>query len=58
MPHNLPPTNARWFDIWAAGVAVNTMCVHHGFTGTGFGLGKSSQVYRTLLQNLIEHAYL
>ena len=40
MPLNLPPTRASWFDIWAAGVAVNTMCVQHGFTGTSLWLGK------------------
>ena len=41
MPSNLPPTEAKWFDVWAAGVAVNTMCVQHGFTGTAVGLGMS-----------------
>ncbi|KAL8644470.1 MAG: hypothetical protein Q9210_007239 [Variospora velana] len=30
MPRNLAPTLASWFDIWAAVVAVNTMCVQHG----------------------------
>ena len=38
----------RWVDIWAAGVAVNTMCIQHGFTGKGVWLGKSHEVYRTL----------
>ena len=26
--------NARWVDIWAAAVAVTTLCVAHGFAGT------------------------
>ena len=28
-----------WFEIWAAGVAVNTMCIQRGFSGTGLHLG-------------------
>ena len=41
MPRHLPPTKASWFDIWAAGVAANTMYVQQGFTDTGVWLGKS-----------------
>ncbi|KAF6227539.1 hypothetical protein HO173_012178 [Letharia columbiana] len=26
-------TKAKWFEIWAAGVPVNTMCIQHGFSG-------------------------
>lgn len=48
MPRNLPPTIASWFDIWAAGVAVNTMCVQHGFSGTGVWLGDNEQITITL----------
>ena len=49
MPYDLPPTKARWRDIWRAGIAVNTMCIKHGFTGKGVGLGKSHRVYRFFL---------
>lgn len=41
MPQGVEPTLASWFDIWAAGVAVNTMCIKHGFTGTALWLGRS-----------------
>ena len=40
MPSNLPPTRAKWSDIWAGGVAVNTMCVQHGLTGTAKWFGR------------------
>ncbi len=33
-------TKANWFAIWAAGVAVNTMCIQHGFSGTAIHLGE------------------
>ena len=46
MPSSLPPTKARWSDIWKAGIAVNTMCIQHGFTGKAVWLGKSHRVYR------------
>ena len=49
-PH-LPPTAAKWFDIWAAGVAVNTMCIQHGFTGIAVGLGKSTLIGSIQLLN-------
>lgn len=26
--------NARWFDIWAAAVAVTTLCLAKGYAGT------------------------
>ena len=42
MPPDKPATQAKWFDIWAAGVAINTMCVQHGFTGIVKQLGKQS----------------
>ncbi|KAM0802522.1 hypothetical protein BDR22DRAFT_961414 [Usnea florida] len=48
MPSNLPPTRARWFDIWAGGVAVNTMCVKYGFTGTANSLGANNEITITL----------
>ena len=33
---------ARWFDIWAAAVAVERMCVRKGNAGIAFGLGMCS----------------
>lgn len=29
-----------WWDIWTAGIAVNTLCVRKGKEGFAFGLGK------------------
>ena len=54
MPSNLPPTIAKWSDIWAGGVAVNTMCVQHGFTGTAqwFGGQSLGQAPLTLILRL------
>ena len=48
MPDNIPPTKASWFDIWAAGVAINTMCVQFGFKGEVRQLGE-------YILTLIEH---
>ena len=45
MPSDSPPTLARWLDIWEAAVAVNTMCIQHGFTGKAVWLGKSHREY-------------
>ncbi|KAL9047481.1 MAG: hypothetical protein Q9206_006746 [Seirophora lacunosa] len=39
MAPNLAPTLETWFKIWAAGVAVNTMCVQHGMMGKAVSLG-------------------
>ena len=33
-------TQSTWFDIWAAGIEIQTLCVEHGFNGTVSGLGK------------------
>ena len=33
-------TNANWLRIWEAGVAVNTLCIQHGFSGTAYHLGR------------------
>lgn len=30
----------QWYDIWAAAVAVNGMCVRNGKTGKATGLGE------------------
>lgn len=34
-------TKASWWDIWTAGVAVNTLCIQNGLKGTSSDLGKS-----------------
>ena len=39
MAPNQDPTQATWFDIWAAGVAINTVCVQHGLAGRVTDLG-------------------
>lgn len=44
MPPDSAPTEATWFDIWAAGVAVNTMCIQHEFTGNAIMLGANDQI--------------
>ncbi|CAD6592829.1 MAG: hypothetical protein ASARMPRED_006741 [Alectoria sarmentosa] len=31
-------TRASWWDIWSAGVAVNTLCIQNGLTGTSSDL--------------------
>lgn len=33
--------NSSWFEMWAAAVAVDEICVKHGKAGAAFGLGKS-----------------
>lgn len=33
-------TTAAWWDIWAAGIAVYTMCIERGRGGTAFNLGE------------------
>ena len=43
---SIPPTwpslsRARWVDLWEAGIALNTMCIQHGMTGTAYQLGES-----------------
>lgn len=35
-----PEENVSWYDIWAAAVAVNGMCVRMGMTGKATGLGE------------------
>ena len=32
--------SASWYDLWAAGVAVNEMCVRKGKLGTADNLGE------------------
>lgn len=33
-------TKESWFSVWAAAIAVNTMCIQYGFTGKADNLGK------------------
>ncbi|KAL8983205.1 MAG: hypothetical protein Q9177_005040 [Variospora cf. flavescens] len=33
LAHNIPLDKVAWFDIWAAGVEIMTMCVQHGMSG-------------------------
>lgn len=40
--YKAPPSHAVWFDIWAAGVAINTMCVKKGMVGVAGHIGKSN----------------
>ena len=40
--NNAPPSHAVWFDVWAAGVALNTMCVKKGMVGVAGRIGKSN----------------
>ena len=40
-PADHPQTLASWYDIWLAGVAINTMCVQNGMSGSAIILGKS-----------------
>ena len=35
-----PVESVSFFDIWAAAVAINGMCVRRGKTGKAIGLGK------------------
>lgn len=41
MPVTGDVTRASWWDIWTAGVAVNTLCIQNGLKGTSSDLGKS-----------------
>ena len=40
MPTTADVTRASWWDIWTAGVAVNTLCIQNGLKGTSSDLGK------------------
>lgn len=40
MPTTGDVTKASWWDIWTAGVAVNTLCIQNGLKGTSNDLGK------------------
>ena len=35
-----PTEEVSWYDIWAAVVAINAMCIRKGKTGKATGLGK------------------
>ena len=39
MAPNVPATMSSWWEIWTAGVAVETMCVQRGMAGTAINLG-------------------
>ena len=43
MPTTGDVTKASWWDIWTAGVAVNTLCIQNGLKGTSSDLGKFYQ---------------
>ena len=36
----LPMENVSWYDIWAAAVAINGMCIRSGKTGKATDLGE------------------
>ena len=40
MADNAPPTTEYWFNIWAAGIEISTMCLQYGFTGRVDDLGE------------------
>lgn len=40
MPTTGEVTKASWWDIWTAGVALNTLCIQNGLKGTSSDLGK------------------
>ena len=40
MPTTGELTKASWWDIWTAGVAVNTLCIQNGLKGIASDLGK------------------
>lgn len=42
-----PVENVSWYDIWAAVVAVNGMCVREGKTGKATGLGELRPCHQT-----------
>ena len=44
-------STARWFDIWAAGVVIQTTCIQHGLNGIVSYLGEQSS---PVLDNLKE----
>ena len=44
MPAIKPPTQAKYFNIWAGGIAMNTMCIQHGYTGIVEQLGKHALI--------------
>ncbi|CAF9934758.1 MAG: hypothetical protein HETSPECPRED_009346 [Heterodermia speciosa] len=52
MPNGLT-TRETYFNIYAAGVAVNVMCVQHGFTGRAFHIGRNGAI--TISINAIGH---
>ena len=39
MPDGQAPTACSWYDIWAAGVVINTLCIQNGRTGIVEQLG-------------------
>lgn len=41
MPSDVGVVRAAWWDIWAAGVAVDTLCIKNGKKGTASNYGKS-----------------
>lgn len=43
-----PVENVSWYDIWAAAVAVNGMCVRSGKTGKATGLGENGNLFITM----------
>lgn len=50
-------TLSSWYDIWAAGVEIQTICIAHGLNGTILYIGKYASLVASSLRDNPDEEY-